>query len=181
MSNFDRWMMVPALIIPAAASAPAFAVQYMTVEQAQKVMFPAADAFEAKIVSLTDEQKNAIETASGVRVRSNEIRAWRASQGGKAAGWFMLDEVYGKHEFITYAVAIGTDGAVKDVEILEYRETHGSEVTNAKWRAQFVGKKAGDTLKLDEDIRNISGATLSCKHLTDGVKRLLATYAVVLK
>lgn len=181
MSNIDRWLLVPALIIPAVASAPAYAVQYMNTEQAQKTLFPAADGFEAKTVLLTPEQKKAIEDSSGVRVRSNEVKAWRVTQGGKSAGWFLLDEVYGKHEFITYAVAIGLDGAVKGVEILDYRETHGSEVNNAKWRAQFVGKKVGDTLKLDEDIKNISGATLSCKHVTDGVKRLLATYTIALK
>jgi Na+-transporting NADH:ubiquinone oxidoreductase subunit NqrC len=181
MSDFDRWLLVPALIIPAAMSAPAFAVQYMDVGQAQKVLFPSADKFDAKVVILTAEQKSAIEASSGVRVRLGEVKAWAVSQAGKPVGWFMLDEVYGKHEFITYSVAIGTDGAVKGVEILDYRETHGSEVNNAKWRAQFVGKKAGDTLKLDEDIKNISGATLSCKHLTDGVKRLLATYTAVLK
>lgn len=181
MSNFDRWLLVPAVIIPAVASAPAYAVQYMNVEQAQKMLFPAADGFEVKPLSLTPEQKKAIEDSSGVRVRSGEVKAWRATQGGKSMGWFLLDEVYGKHEFITYAVAIGLDGAVKGVEILDYRETHGGEVNNAKWRAQFVGKKAGDTLKLDEDIKNISGATLSCKHVTDGVKRLLATYMIALK
>lgn len=181
MNNFDRWLYVPALILPAVASATAFAVQYMDVGQAQKAMFPAADRFVATTMLLTPGQKNAIEAGSGVRVRANEIRAWQVSQGGQATGWFLLDEVYGKHEFITYAVALGMDGAVKGVEILDYRETHGGEVSNPKWRAQFSGKKAGDTLQLDEDIKNISGATLSCKHLTDGVKRLLATYATVLK
>ncbi len=35
-------------------------------------------------------------------------------------------------------------------------------------------------LKLTEDIQNISGATLSSKHITDGVRRLLATYDLVL-
>ena len=181
MNNFDRWLYVPALILPAVASATAFAVQYMDVGQAQKAMFPAADRFVATTMLLTPGQKNAIEAGSGVRVRANEIRAWQVSQGGQATGWFLLDEVYGKHEFITYAVALGMDGAVKGVEILDYRETHGGEVSNPKWRAQFSGKKAGDTLQLDEDIKNISGATLSCRHLTDGVKRLLATYATVLK
>ena len=181
MSNLNRWLMIPALIMPAAASAPAFAVQYLSVEQAQKVLFPGADQFEVWPVTLSTAQSSAIEAASGVRVRKAEIKAWRANQGGKAAGWFVLDEVYGKHEFITYAVAIGLDGTVKGVEILDYRETHGAEVQNPKWRAQFTGKKAGDTLKLDEDIKNISGATLSCKHLTDGVKRLLATHQAALK
>jgi Na+-translocating ferredoxin:NAD+ oxidoreductase RnfG subunit len=50
-----------------------------------------------------------------------------------------------------------------------------------KWRAQFVGKTSKSTLKLDSDIKNISGATLSCRHITDGVKRLLAFYEIALK
>jgi hypothetical protein len=36
-------------------------------------------------------------------------------------------------------------------------------------------------LKLDSDIKNISGATLSCRHITDGVKRLLSFYEIALK
>ncbi len=86
----------------------------------------------------------------------------------------------GKHEFITYAVALDATGGVKDIEILDYRETYGSEVREPAWRAQFTGKHHGATLKLGDDIRNISGATLSSKHITDGVRRLLATYAIVL-
>jgi Na+-transporting NADH:ubiquinone oxidoreductase subunit NqrC len=181
MSNLERWLIIPAIIMPAAISAPAFAVQYLSVEQAQKVLFPRADQFEATPVTLSALQRVAIESASGVRVRVNAVSAWRAKLGGKSAGWFLVDDVYGKHEFITYAVAIGTDGSVTGVEILNYRETRGGEVQNSKWRAQFVGKKSGDPLRLDEEIKNISGATLSCKHLTDGVKRLLATYEAALK
>ncbi len=181
MNNIDRWLYVPAIVIPAMASASAFAVQYMDVEQAQKAMFPEAEKFSLNNLLLTAQQQSAIEKNSGVRVRVSNIKAWQAIQGGKARGWFLLDEVYGKHEFITYAVAIGLDGSVKGIEILDYRETHGGEVRNEKWRAQFTGKKAGDKLKLDEDIQNISGATLSCKHIADGVKRLLSTYAAVLE
>jgi len=36
-------------------------------------------------------------------------------------------------------------------------------------------------LQLDEDIKNLSGATLSCQHLVDGVRRVLATHAAALK
>ena len=181
MNNFDRWLYVPALVIPAMASASAFAVQYMNIAQAQKTMFPTADKFAATPILLTAPQAKQIASNSGVSVRVNDIKAWQVNQGDKALGWFMLDEVYGKHEYITYALAIDLNGAVTGMEILDYRETHGGEVRNEKWRAQFTGKKSGDALKLDEDIQNISGATLSCKHLTDGVKRLLATYTMVLK
>jgi Na+-translocating ferredoxin:NAD+ oxidoreductase RnfG subunit len=97
------------------------------------------------------------------------------------AGWFIVDEVLGKHEYITYALGLSVSGAVKQIEILDYRETYGYEVREASWREQFVGKTTQNSLKLDGDIRNISGATLSSRHITEGVRRLLATYEVALR
>jgi len=112
-----------------------------------------------------------------VNVRLREVKAWRVDGGG----WFLVDEVVGKHEFITYAVGLTAEGRVKQIEIMDYRESYGYEIRNPLWRSQFVSKSADDPLKLDNDIRNISGATLSCRHIADGVKRLLATYETVLK
>ena len=39
---------------------------------------------------------------------------------------------------------------------------------------QFIGKDHAAPLRVGEDITNISGATLSCTHLTDGVRRIVA-------
>ena len=181
MSSFDKWMVVPAMVIPVALPMSAFAVQYMDESQAQKLLFQMADGFVPQNLTLSATQRQAIVAASGVPVRASEMRVSRVMQGGKSLGWVIFDEVYGKHELINYAVGIGENGAVAGVEILNYREARGNEVKNAKWRAQFTGKKASDTVRLDQDIKNISGATLSCQHVTDGVRRLLATYAVALK
>ena len=160
-----------ALTVPA----PCFAAIYVTAEQAQKLIFPGASLSPAN-VALSPEQRKAIEKASGIRLRKDP-RVWRVASGG----WFVVDEVFGKHEFITYAVGLTAGGAVKGIEIMEYRESYGYEVREAKWRAQFTGKTAAAPLKLDEDIQNISGATLSSRHLTEGVRRVLALHAVALK
>jgi len=176
-----EWLFVPALVVPTVFCSPAFAVQYLSVEQAQKMLFPEATSFISANVTITPEIKRQVEQASGVRVRNAMQPIWRVEVGGKKIGWYVLDEVIGKHERITYAVALGVDGAVKGIEILDYRETHGAEVRNPRWRAQFTDKKPSDALKFDEDIKNISGATLSCRSLTNGVKRILATYAVALE
>ena len=165
-----------ALPISALVAPSAFAVQYLTVDQAQKAIFPGR-SFSAAPIRLTSAQKKAIEQASGVRVLKNDQQVWRVSGGG----WFIVDEVVGKHEFITYAVGLTSDGAVKQIEIMDYRETYGGQIRDEKWRAQFVDKTVRSTLKLDTDIKNISGATLSCRHITDGVNRLLAFYEVALK
>jgi Na+-translocating ferredoxin:NAD+ oxidoreductase RnfG subunit len=165
-----------ALPISALVAPSAFAVQYLNVEQAQKAIFP-GKTFSPAPVKLTSTQRKAIEQASGVRVLRDEQQVWRVSGGG----WFIVDEVVGKHEFITYAAGLNADGSVKQIEIMDYRETYGGQIRDQKWRAQFVGKTGKSTLKLDSDIKNISGATLSCRHITDGVKRLLAFYEIALK
>jgi Na+-transporting NADH:ubiquinone oxidoreductase subunit NqrC len=65
---------------------------------------------------------------------------------------------------------------VKRVDILQYRESYGGEVRDSSWLGQFVGKGNGSSLAVGSDIRNISGATLSSHHVTEGVKRVLAAY-----
>lgn len=167
---------VPAVVMVA----PAMAQDYLTVPQAQKVLFPKADAFVDSKVTLTDAQRDAIKQLSGVRQRAETQQVWRARQGGQFLGWFIVDNVIGKHEFITYAAALSPDGHVIGIEILSYRETHGGQVREAAWRGHFAGKTLADPFKLDRDIPNISGATLSCRNLTDGVKRLLALQKVAL-
>ncbi len=162
----------PAIIM---TSAQCFAVTYLTTEQAQKAIFPGAN-FTPDNLSLTSAQRSAIEKQSSVRLRTIP-KVWRVNGGG----WFIVDEVLGKHEYITFAVGLRANGAVKEIEIMDYRESYGYQVREEKWRAQFVGKTAQSTLKLERDITNISGATLSSRHVIEGVRRILALYEVALK
>jgi hypothetical protein len=158
------------------AAWPAYATTYLNVEQAQQTIFPGAKLHESPL-KLTPDQRKAIEKASGVKVRAAEVRLWLVEGGG----WFVVDEVIGKHEFITYALGLNPDGSIKQIEVMDYRENYGGEVRKPEWRSQFIGKRHGAKLKLDDDVKNITGATLSCRHLTEGVKRLLALHDLVLK
>ncbi len=157
---------------------PAWGVQYMSLEQAQQQMFPAGSRFEPVALTLGATQKERI-AATGAVVSNMAPRAWLVRAGNAAAGYFFVHEVLGKQELISYAVAIDAEGKVRGVEILAYRESHGYEVRNPRWRAQFNGKGSSDPLRLDSDIANISGATMSCRHLTDGVRYLLAIHEAV--
>lgn len=95
--------------------------------------------------------------------------------------WLLIDEVVGKHEMITNAAALSSTGNVLGIEILEYVESYSYEVAEPQWRKQFVGKTVNDPIKLNYDIQNIGGAILSCKHITDGVKRIAVFYELALK
>jgi len=169
------------LMVPVALVAgTGYATEYLTVAQAQQAIFPDADQLIDAAVELSDAQRSAIEKQAGVRQRWKKQAVWRAEKGGQLIGWFVVDEVVGKHEFITYAAGLTPDGHVRGIEILVYRETYGHQVRNAEWRQKFAGKTLADPFKLDEDIPNISGATLSSANVTKGVKRLLVLQQVVL-
>jgi Na+-translocating ferredoxin:NAD+ oxidoreductase RnfG subunit len=177
MEPWIRWLVAPACLV----AAPVHAVQYLTVEQAQQALFPAATRFAPQQLELSAAQVSAIEDLSGQRVRNAKPDIWRAFEGSRAAGWFFVDQVIGKHEFITYALALDAEGVVRGIEVMDYRETYGGEIRNEAWRSQFTGKRQSDAFKLGDNIRNITGATLSCRNVANGVKRLLALHALVLK
>ena len=85
---------------------------------------------------------------------------------------FVLDHVIGKHLYIDYAVSI-EGGRVRRVDILTYRESYGGEVRSPSWLRNSSARPAPARSRSASDIRNISGATLSSMHVTEGVKRIL--------
>ena len=169
------WLLTPVVVV-----SPVYAADYLTTEQAQHLLFPQAETFNKTPVTLSDNQKAKIKSMSGSRQRWDKQEVWRAETEGKLLGWFIVDNVIGKHEFITYAAGLSPDGHVVGIEILSYRETHGGEIREEDWRDNFRGKTLSDHLKLGDDIPNISGATLSCRNVLDGVKRLLVIHEMML-
>lgn len=154
---------------------------YLSLEQAVKVCLPEAAQIEERELVYSPEQAARLEKLSGVKPEENRKKIFVGKANGKVTGYVIPDQVIGKHDLIDYAVALDPDGKVRQVEILEYRENYGGEIRGAQWRTQFAGKDSGSKLKLFEDVTNISGATLSCKHVTDGVRKCLAIYEIFLK
>jgi hypothetical protein len=178
----STWVHLSLPAVAALAMAqPVQAVQYVTIAAAQKLAFPAATRFAEAHVVYRPADIAAIERLSGQPVRTRGEQVWKAFSSDRLIGFFILDYVIGKHLVIDYSVSLEKDGRVRRVDVLEYRESYGGEIRNANWLQQFVGKRSGSTLEVNKDIRNISGATLSSRHVTEGVKRVLALYEVRLK
>jgi len=173
--------LIPSVIIAAAPVAIAtlpttvLAIQYLTVEQTLQIMFP-GEKMEKSELTLSKEQIDQIETDANITVDEPSIELWRSTSGNVV----FIDRVLGKHEYIQYAVGIKADGSVQQIEILEYLENYGGQIKDGWWRDQFKGKNPDSQLSLNSDIKNISGATISCRHVTEGVKRVLRTYEIAL-
>jgi hypothetical protein len=159
----------------------AHAKRYLTRGQAEKICFPKADTIEWQSHRYTPAQIMAIRAASGLKVIDPGLWYGVALKDKKVIGVLVFDRASGKHEFIDYVIALTPAGKVRQIEILEYRESWGHEIRRAGWRKQFVNKDTQSKLKLHDGIHNIAGATISCRNVTDGVRRTCHAWHVVLR
>jgi FMN-binding domain len=162
-----QYFCIPAIV----AAAPVHADDFLTLQQAQALIFPGAE-FTPQDFVLSDEQIAQLIKETQAPIWRRQVKVWRASTGG----WFFLDQVIGRDDRITYAVGLDGSGAVKGVEILTCLQKYDG-IRRPDWLAQFVGKHYSPSDLLNQ-IATISGSTLSTTHITEGVKRVLATYAL---
>lgn len=166
------------------AAAPvqvAVAAEYLSVEGAQKALFPQADAFTELVLSLSPKQRDEVARLAGPQPPHRSLRTFKALRHGDLLGYVFVDEVIGREDFITYAAGIDASGRMSALEVLAYRESHGGEIRSDAWRRQFLGRERLGQLRVRTDIKNIAGATLSCEHVTEGARWLLALYQVALR
>ena len=184
MTDPDRGSLGWAMALAALTAAPVqivVAAEYLSVEGAQKTLFPQADRFSELVLSLNAAQRAQVATLAGPQPPHRSLRVWKAMRGAELVGYVFVDEVIGREDFITYAAGIDAAGQLSALEVLAYRESHGGEIRSDAWRRQFAGRQRLEELRVQTDIKNIAGATLSCEHVTEGVRWLVALWQVALR
>ena len=101
-----------------------------------------------------------VERLLGHRFSALRVRYWH---DGEKSAW-ILDEI-GKELPITIGVAV-ENGSIRNVRVLEFRESRGWEVRYPFFTDQFVDARLGPDEKLDRRIDGITGATLSVGAVT---------------
>jgi hypothetical protein len=165
-------------VATAVLCAPALvhATQFLDLPAAQRAVFPEARRFEPVALQPQPAQLAEWLAQAGRQPPRGRITIWRALGDTGPLGWFFTDEILGRQEFIDYALGINMDGTLRTPEVMAYREGHGGEVRNRAWRRQFAQRKAASELRTGVDIQCIAGATLSCEHLTAGIRYLQAIW-----
>jgi hypothetical protein len=178
----NPYHLVPGVIFASLSPVPiVVAAEYLSIHAAQHSIYPDADAFQEVALRQSPDQLQAILSRAGPQPPHGTIRIWSATRNGVPLGHMFVDEVIGRQSLITYALGIDTSGRIRDLEIMTYRESHGGEIRNPAWRGQFAHRSDLDQLRFRTDIKNISGATLSSEHVTQGVRWLVALWQAALR
>lgn len=153
---------------------PEFVEQvFLTEEAALKTVFPGADKVIRETRVLSPGEKQRIEARLGWVLNESSVTVHRGFKDGAPQGQAMITEEIGKFKPITFIVKVTNEGRVERVEIMTYREAVGAEVRRQRFARQFKGKTARDPLRINRDILNVTGATLSVQAVTAGVKKVL--------
>ena len=154
---------------------------FLNKKQALKLAFPETKKFKKKKIWLTDTQRATIQGILGDQIEYKERRVtyyFGLNEADQPIGAMVIGNEIGRSYPITFMVVINPDGTVKDVEVMVYREPHGWEVRFETFMSQFFGRDAGDPF---DNINNITGATLSVRSMTKGVKKAVAEFQVLIK
>jgi hypothetical protein len=146
---------------------------FMTEEEAVKITLPTSERIRKTVIRLSQEKKDLIEQRIGWKFPEESFEVYIGETGDRIDGYAMVHNTIGKHKHMTYMVGVDAKGACSNVELLVFREAKGAEVGRKRFNAQYEGKTVSDPIRINKDIINISGATMSVRSINAGVKRVL--------
>lgn len=157
-------------------AAPQEVTVFLKEEEAVRLAFPEADSIQRTVLKGEGPLRSHLQQAlgtKGITVWEEEYPFYAARAGGAIVGRAVVVEEVGKHRPITFLVATGPEGRVRRVEVLVYRESRGGEIRQERFLRQYAGKRRGDPLRPDREVRGITGATLSVRATTRAVRKAL--------
>lgn len=154
---------------------------YLSLEDAPKAVLPEADEIIRVDVPSDEPMREKMKPLIGrlqPSIWEPYYITFEGRKAGKTVGYAVICEEIGKHRPMTFIVSADTAGRVLDVALMMYREPIGAEVRYDGFVRQFDGKSLDDPIYPRRDVKNISGATLSVRAMSRGVRKALAVLQV---
>ena len=155
----------------------------ITVEQALKQIYPKASGTEKKVLELMADDIRLIEQKAPLVFEGahlDQIVVYTIHEDGTTAGFAFEDTVKGKWGPIHYLVGLAPEGIILQAIILDYQEIRGKPIAQKRFLNQFKRKAWNDRLVLGKDIDGITGATISSRSLTDGIRKVLCVFHLLM-
>jgi electron transport complex protein RnfG len=133
---------------------------------------------EAQMATATDTSLNKVISADSFKDEGMYYGAF--DRNGNLVGRVLKVEVSGYSSIITALAGINLQNEITGVDIVSQQETPGLGANVAKegFLKQFVGKSAVRLKKDGGDIDSITGATISSRALTDGIRIMMEKFTI---
>lgn len=149
---------------------------FMKTEEAMKIAFPNATSFKKINVYLDQNQLKAVISKCACSVDSRLFVFYKAMQSEKILGYLSFDTHILRTSTETIMAVFLPDGTIQSVEILAFYEPMDYFPTSA-WMKQFKNQESSAELIIGKDLKNITGATISSRKLSEAVRKLRAVFS----
>ncbi len=148
--------------------------RYLTPEEALKLVLPDCDPPTARDIPLAEADRKALEERLGRKLGEESFTVHTGRRGNEVYGHAVIAREVGKFKPFDFIVCVSPAGKVRDVAVLVYRESRGGEIARKRFNRQLVGKSLDDPIRINRDILNVTGATMSVRAVCAGVRKVLA-------
>ena len=146
---------------------------FLTVDQALKEVFPECDEILYDEFPLSADEKSQLQNTLRRKIYEDGFIVYVGMKSGEIDGYAIITEEVGKFHPYTFIVSVKPNGKIDKIAILVYRESRGAEIAKKRFLYQFKGKSLKNRIRINRDIINISGATMSVVTMCKGVKKVL--------
>ena len=149
-------------------------------DEALKLAFPDADRVEMRTFFLKDEELRRAEKTALTRIESKLFTFYLGKKGSSVIGYAAIDTHIVRTLPETFMVVLTPEGKVRTTIVLAFHEPP-EYLPSERWLQQFQGKEIDPNLRLGRDIVGIAGSTLSTQAITQGVRKILALFQILVK
>jgi hypothetical protein len=161
---------------PATVTAKAF----YSKQEALALAFPDTEQVETKTIFLTDDQVQQISTLATAPVESKLATIYVGRKAGQVSGYAFIETNVVRTLPETFLIVVSPTGAVQKLFVLAFYEPE-EYMPSTRWLQQFDQKTLTPSLQVRHDIHGIAGATLSSRAITNGVRKALSLFHVLVQ
>lgn len=153
----------------------------ISADKALLKIYKQATQFVPEQIALSPEEIIYLEQKADISFKNthaDKIIRFTVFKNEQILGWAFEDTVIGKWGPIHYLVGLDLNGDVLQVVILDFQEIRGKPASKKRFLKQYTGKNITHPLRLRRDIDGVSGATITSRSLTDGVRKIVYIFSL---
>lgn len=153
---------------------------YYSKSEALDSAFPGADRVDSRTIVLNDEEASAIQSLAKAKLETRLITVYTGVKDGEIVGYAFIDIHNVRTLPEAFLIVLSPEGEIESLQVLAFYEPE-EYLPSEGWLAQFDRRVLDDQLRLGGEIHGIAGSTLSARAVTDGVRRSLAIFELIVK
>ena len=156
------------------AVAPAGAGVFTTAEATMASAYPGA-RLERRTIALSLTEQRALAKRAQVRCNARLITVHLAWRGDSLLAAGVVDQRIVRTMPGVFLVVVAPDTTIARIEVLAFHEPPDYRPPS-RWLGLFARRRLDDSLWPARSIRNLTGASLSARAVTESARLALATY-----